>query len=199
MTSFLKVPAAVLCCLVSPAYILLGLIFLDELRVIEFSPSSVPFAEVVPLLIASSLLTLAFWQFSIIRKVMEQHGATIVYLIVVSFNLFLCSFFFFVAVEELVQSFISSWPEIFSKLIGLIKRFASGESVAIIALTSLITTPIITALSITLGLEKKSGFAWCSLYFLLIILFPLGIFWLQPKVRKAIKEPAAEITDHFGI
>jgi len=110
MSLLLKIPAAVLCCLVLPAYILFFLIFLDNMEMVEFSPPSIPFNEAIPFFILFSLLSLAFWQFSIVRKVTERQSAAIIYLIIVGFNLFMCSFFFLLAAEDPLKELFPATP-----------------------------------------------------------------------------------------
>ena len=116
MYSLLKAPTGVLFCLVVPAYILMSLILLDQLSVIEFSPASIPFVDIVPFLISFSALVLATWQFTVVRKASELREYAIFLFLIVGFNLFQCAFFFLAAAEEVVREIYHYYPSIMRRI-----------------------------------------------------------------------------------
>ncbi|TXF91710.1 hypothetical protein FUA23_00560 [Neolewinella aurantiaca] len=199
MSFFTRIPAAVLFCLATPAYLLIFLMFMDQFSFITFSPRSVPYDEAVPLLVSLSLLAIASWQFAVIRKASNRQGLKILLLLIAGVNIIQCSFLLIISIDNILRAANIASTGNARELLRSVRTVITPDQLLALILSGLVLAPLAAAVALTAGLEKKPGFMRWLLASVMILLFPLGIWWLQPRVIRAIPAKNTGITDHFGI
>jgi hypothetical protein len=192
-----KIPTGILFLLVFPGYLLLALILLDGAEYVHVFPVSISLSELLPSVFVLSFFNLVVWQLPLLTRWPKRGLIGTLGLIVCSLCLLVLGILLMHTFEAMAYYFFDFQNDWLERIRDGFSLRTEGFFTGTLALL-FICSPLFTAGALTSREGVTTFQRWFSTL-LLILLFPLGVWWLQPRVRKVARKAEIGISDHFGI